>query len=168
MQELPPEYSSRSLACGDDGTTGASLNAVSTLHTCSTLVRQISTQYRYQSIAVSGSIQIQHLVDTLRSLPVQLPRIRFLFTTIPYFRSPATELQGGCCLGLTLRLGPRRVMPSLRQGLIGDREWPKILGLTRCNLCCSPPPQSKYSLSSVSTVWISTACCRITFLPSSI
>ncbi|KAJ6565809.1 hypothetical protein DFH09DRAFT_1363610 [Mycena vulgaris] len=75
MQELPPEIQLKiySLACRDDGTTGASLSAVSNF------VRQISAEYRYQSIAVSGSIQIQRLVDTLRSLPAQLRRIRFLF-----------------------------------------------------------------------------------------
>ncbi|KAJ7666374.1 hypothetical protein B0H17DRAFT_1090017 [Mycena rosella] len=75
MQELPSELQLKvcSMACLDHGETGSSLSAVSK-H-----VRQLSAKYRYQSIAVSGSIEIQHLLDTLCAVPAHLRRIRFLF-----------------------------------------------------------------------------------------
>ncbi|KAI0345435.1 hypothetical protein BDW22DRAFT_1418652 [Trametopsis cervina] len=47
-------------ACLDDGSTGRALGAVSRR------IRAISHEYRYQSIAVTGSRQVQHLIDTLR------------------------------------------------------------------------------------------------------
>ncbi|KAJ7243815.1 hypothetical protein B0H12DRAFT_1055072 [Mycena haematopus] len=75
MDDLPVEIHLKiySIACRDDGSTGSALSLVSK-H-----VRELSAEHRYQSIAVCGPIQIQHLVDHLRSVPPELRRIRFLF-----------------------------------------------------------------------------------------
>ncbi|KAJ7615470.1 hypothetical protein FB45DRAFT_935737 [Roridomyces roridus] len=75
MEALPPEIHLKlySLACTDDGTTGCSLSAVSRR------IRQLSSEHRYQSLAVCGPTQISRLLQTLRAIPPELRRIRFLF-----------------------------------------------------------------------------------------
>ncbi|KAJ7680162.1 hypothetical protein B0H17DRAFT_1333863 [Mycena rosella] len=75
MENLPAEIHLKIYrsACRDDGTTGSSLSSVSK-H-----IRSLSAEYRYQSIAVCGPIQIHRLLTSLRCVPPELRRIRFLF-----------------------------------------------------------------------------------------
>ncbi|KAI0345417.1 hypothetical protein BDW22DRAFT_1032262 [Trametopsis cervina] len=62
MNDLPTELWLKIIrsACLDDGSTGRALSAVSRR------IRAISHDYRYQSMAVAGLRQVQHLIDVLR------------------------------------------------------------------------------------------------------
>ncbi|KAJ7290697.1 hypothetical protein C8J57DRAFT_1000427, partial [Mycena rebaudengoi] len=75
MDNVPPEIHMKiyRYACKDDGSTGTSLSSVSKY------VRQISAEYRYQSIAVCGPVAIARLLQALCDVPEHLRRIHFLF-----------------------------------------------------------------------------------------
>jgi hypothetical protein len=62
-----------SFACMDDGRTGCVLSAVSKL------VRDLSAEYRYQSVAVAGSVSLCAFLRELKNLPPELRRVRHLF-----------------------------------------------------------------------------------------
>ncbi|KAJ7290702.1 hypothetical protein C8J57DRAFT_1611893, partial [Mycena rebaudengoi] len=75
MDNVPPEIHMKiyRYACTDDGSTGSSLSSVSKR------VREISAEYRYQSIAVCGPAALTGILQALRDVPERLRRIQYLF-----------------------------------------------------------------------------------------
>jgi hypothetical protein len=74
MDRIPTELISHifSFACTDDGSTARSLRLASKYHAA------IAEPYRFQSVAVAGPAQIEHLVLALERAPAPQRRVRYL------------------------------------------------------------------------------------------
>ncbi|KAJ7624109.1 hypothetical protein DFH06DRAFT_1059236 [Mycena polygramma] len=122
MDDLPPElhFKIYKIACRDDGATGSSLSSVSKR------IRHLAAEYRYQSIAVCGPIQLQRLVEALRVVPQELRRIRFLFI-YDYCSFSSRERRGN---GVTARPSTSSVSSCARRHPSGSLGINPTAGLT--------------------------------------
>ncbi|KAI0345432.1 hypothetical protein BDW22DRAFT_1354371 [Trametopsis cervina] len=126
MYDLPTELWLKIIrsACLDDGSTARALSAVS--HR----IRVISHEFRYQSIAVTGTSQVQHLVDALQHPDHLGCRVEALFvdtddisliTQLCSIVAPTVEI-------LTIVAAVRRPDPSTTSPI--DLYFPRLRELT--------------------------------------
>lgn len=141
LNAIPPELQLKIFrtACLDDGSTGRSLSTVSKY------ISDISSEFRYQSMALAGEHQIRTFRNILERAFLSPPVVKHLFITDEYgdltgydhFTIDAQDLIGlTACSLLTLTIVPSKFFYTInRQNFVSmdilrDLKLPQLLELT--------------------------------------